>query len=382
MTALSDALSRGRNNFDLLRLIAALAVIFGHSYVLQWPAGQRDPVATFIGRESCGSLAVFAFFLLSGMLISASYDRQRSAPRFIALRIARIWPALAICTVVTVGVVGPLFTTWPLHAYFASATTWSYVTHMLTIITGIGWTLPGVFEHNPFGADVNAAIWTIPLELKCYLLVLVGGLLGFVRSRGRMSVFCVVVLAAFAALLRVGPIVHGPLADVMVRQAGYWLFPVPYFVLGTLLYAWRDSVSLSGLVALVLVAAFLGLRDTVAAHALFYLAFTYGVLWLAITPALHRFAPKHDYSYGLYVYGFLFQQCLASLAPTLNHWAAFLIALPAIFACAFLSWHWIERPALRACRALIGRRPHVETRASAAELRALEPSPMARSADI
>jgi peptidoglycan/LPS O-acetylase OafA/YrhL len=355
MIALSDALSRGRNNFDLVRLVAALAVVFGHSYVLQWPAGQHDPVSMFFGRESSGSLGVFAFFLLSGMLISASYDRQRSAPRFLALRLARIWPALAVCSLLAAFVVGPLFTTWPISAYFNSPTTWFFVVHMLTVVKGLGWLLPGVFEHNPFAGAINAAIWTLPLELKCYLVVLVAGLLGWVSTRRGMTIAVIVTSIGFAYLLR-----HPPtfilFADITVLQAGYAFWPVPFFLLGMLLYAWRDHVALYGALAFAFVVAYLGLRDTFVGPVLFYIAFTYGVLWVGTTPLLHRFAPRNDYSYGIYVYGFVIQQCLASMAPTLNHWLAFLTVLPVVFACAYFSWHCVEKPALVACRKLVARR--------------------------
>jgi peptidoglycan/LPS O-acetylase OafA/YrhL len=355
MIALSDALSRGKNNFDLVRLVAALAVVFGHSFVIQWPAGQVDPVSQFFGRESSGSLGVFSFFLLSGMLISASYDRQRSASRFLVLRLARIWPALAVCSLIAAFIVGPIFTTWTLPAYFTSSTTWFFVAHMLTIVKGLGWLLPGVFEHNPFAGAVNAAIWTLPLELKCYLVVLVAGLLGLISTRRGLTLAVIVTSIGFAWLLR-----HPPtfilLTDITVLQTGYSFWPVPFFLLGMLLYAWRDHVALHGALAFALVAADLGLRDTAAGPELFYVAFTYGVLWAGTTPLLHRFAPRNDYSYGIYVYGFVVQQCLASIAPTLDHWSAFFIVLPIVFACAWMSWHVIEKPALAACRKLVARR--------------------------
>jgi peptidoglycan/LPS O-acetylase OafA/YrhL len=141
-----------------------------------------------------------------------------------------------------------------------------------------------------------------------------------------------------------------------VLQAGYSFWPVPFFLAGMLLYGWRDQVVLHGGIAFVLAAAYLALHDTVAGALAFYLAFGYGVLWIGTLPALQRFAPRHDYSYGIYVYGFVIQQCVASLAPGLDHLLAFAIALPVVFACAAASWHLIESPALRLSRHLIERR--------------------------
>ena len=107
MALLSDALSRGRNNFDLVRLLAASAVVSSHSFYMQLPSRHEDVVRWLLGYDYAGSLAVFAFFLLSGILVTASYERQRSPARFAALRLARLWPAVALGSLLVVFVLGP-----------------------------------------------------------------------------------------------------------------------------------------------------------------------------------------------------------------------------------------------------------------------------------
>jgi len=86
-------------------------------------------------------------------------------------------------------------------------------------------------------------------------------------------------------------------------------------------------------------------------------AFVYGVLWIGTTPALRRFVPRHDYSYGIYIYGFMMQQCVASAAPHLNHIQATLVAAPFILLFAAASWHFVERPVLNWCRRRLARAP-------------------------
>jgi peptidoglycan/LPS O-acetylase OafA/YrhL len=54
------------------------------------------------------------FFTISGYLISESWDRVPNLARFFARRALRIFPALIVCTVLSIIVLGPLLTSLPL----------------------------------------------------------------------------------------------------------------------------------------------------------------------------------------------------------------------------------------------------------------------------
>ncbi|MFM0693177.1 acyltransferase [Paraburkholderia graminis] len=363
MHPLSHALSRNGNNFDLVRLVAAVAVVYGHSYLLQAPDGSSDWVHNALGFDGFGALGVYAFFLLSGMLVTASFDRQRSAPRFAVLRIARLWPAVALGSLVTVFIVGPLFTTLPLREYFSSGMTWSNLDNFSTIVMNTGWALPGVFEHNRFPVDVSSPLWTLPLQVRCYLIVLAAGMLGLLSSPRGALLAAALGIAAFVLRVHLPPhltphslpLVQIGLRDFSDTPGGYSFWPEPFFMLGVLLYGLRERIDIHGLMTLALTMVFLVFRDTAGAQPLFYLAIVYGVLWVGTTPLLRRFVPRHDYSYGIYLYGFMVQQCVASIAPQLSHVTAVLIAAPFIVLCAALSWHCVERPVLMWCRARFAR---------------------------
>jgi peptidoglycan/LPS O-acetylase OafA/YrhL len=354
MNPLSEALSRKGNNFDLVRLLAAMAVVYGHSYILQAPDGTSDGVWSALGFDGFGALGVYAFFMLSGLLVTASFDRQRSAPRFVALRIARIWPAVAGGSLVTIFIIGPLFTTLPLHEYFANSRTWANLDNFSTIVLKEGWGLPGVFEHNPFEFDICAPLWTLPIEVRCYLIVLVTGIVGLLSSRWGITLAAALGLMAF--LLRVHfPHLEISWRDFSEKPGGYSFWPEPFFMIGMLLYGWRDRIEFSGLGTLGLLMVFMVFRDTAGAQPLFYLLFVYGVMWIGTTPMLHRFVPRNDYSFGIYIYGFMMQQCVANIDPHLSHNMAALIAAPFILAFAMLSWHFVERPVLTWCRKRLAR---------------------------
>ncbi|MDE1183903.1 acyltransferase [Paraburkholderia sp.] len=366
MIQLSHALKRNGNNFDLVRLVAAIFVVYGHSYVVQAADGHRDGVEAALGFDGFGALGVYAFFLLSGMLVAGSFDRQRSVPRFMVLRIARLWPAVAVGSLVTVFLIGPLFTTLPLREYFASPMTWANLDNFSTIVMKKGWALPGVFEHNRFVADVCAPLWTLPIEVRCYLIVLVTGMLGLLSTRRGMLLAFAIGSAAF--MLRVHlPDLYPSLRDFADKPGGYSFWPEPFFLVGMLLYGWRERIVINGVPAIGLTMVYLVFHDTAAAQPLFYLAFIYGVLWLGTTPMLRRWVPRNDYSFGIYIYGFMVQQCVANIAPGLDHLTAVLIAAPFIAACAVLSWHGVERPVLMGCRRRMARRASAPASGVAAE---------------
>lgn len=354
MSLLSNALARERNNFDLVRLLAASAVVYGHSFVLQQPDGHTDLATALLGFDYSGSLGVFAFFLLSGMLVTASFDRQRSPLRFLALRASRIWPAVAGGALFVMFVLGPLFTTLPLQRYFASPMTWGNLDTFSTILLGKRIQVPGVFEHNRF-TSICEPLWTLPIEVRYYFVVLVTGMLGLLRTRRGMVFAVLIGMIPFLVHPHLSPHFYVSLRNLADKPGGYAFFPEPVFMAGMLLYAWRERVDINGWGAATLCAAYLCLRGTPFAQPVFYLAFAYGVLWFGTTPLLHRFAPRNDYSFGVYIYGFPIQQSVAHLAPSLDHLSALLIAAPVIYACAWISWHGVERPAIRWTRKRLAR---------------------------
>ena len=344
MKTLAATLVRGNNNFDLIRLLAALAVMLGHSYGFQ--AGSSfESMLAFTHLESFGSLAVYAFFMISGMLVSASFVQQRSAVKFIGLRAVRIWPAAMVCAVFIAVVVGPSFSRLPSAAYFSDPQLFGWLFHNMSLLGRVGGPLPGLFDDSHAKSLVNAPVWTLPVELKCYLIVLAGGLLGALGSAWRTLALVALGAAIFAAFAT-HPSRYFSMGDFFTLQLGYSFYPVPFFLLGMLLHAFRASILLSWKPVVLLSAGYLALRYSVPGTVLFYTAFVYGVLWLASADALRKLKPRHDYSYGVYLYGFVVQQIVSVLYPAMNNYLAFAVALPFTLALAALSWHLVERPCL------------------------------------
>lgn len=357
MYPLSHALARKRNNFDLLRLFGAMAVVYGYAFLIQSPDGRADPVWAAFGFDSTGSLGIYAFFLISGILVTASFERQRSAGRFVMLRIARVWPPVMAAMLLVIFVVGPVLTTLPLRDYFASSASWANLDNFSSITRREFRLSPGVFTHGQLPDVISQPLWTLT---ECYFMVLVAGMAGLLSSRWRILGAALLGVAAWSLRVHFDGL-HDfgiGLRDFSSKPDGYSFWPEYFFLLGVVLYGWRDGIRVDGWSACLLVMTFLAFRDTAGAQPLFYLTFVYGLLWLGTTPMLRRFAPRHDYSFGICIYGLVVQQTLASIAPQLNHLAALAIGAPFILAFAYLSWHGMERPVLNWCRRRLARAPN------------------------
>jgi peptidoglycan/LPS O-acetylase OafA/YrhL len=337
---LSDALDPGRNNFDLLRLCAALAVMFGHSFWVQPAHHRTEPILKYTGLEYSGSLAVYTFFLISGILVSASYDRQKSIARFVVLRLVRIFPALIACVFATAFLLYPAFSAKGFNAYEAGR----YFIRNTTLFSGLQWSLPGLFEGLPLKI-VNASLWTLPIELECYLLVMAAGLLGCFRSKWASTAFWAAAAAAFSWVA-----LHGYDArffrDLTVKPTGYSFYAPPFFMLGGFLYGVREKISVNLLVGILLLPLYILNRHNIFGTALFYPLFTYWVFLFATTPLLHRFRPRSDYSYGVYLWAFPIQQIVTSVFPQWDNLLGLAIAMPATLAVAAISWHCVEHPCI------------------------------------
>lgn len=343
---LSNVLKRDQNNFDLMRIVAALAVMFDHSL---WPRTEFrriiDPIWTLTGMEPSSSIAVYTFFMISGMLISQSFAKRKSVADFVLARVARVWPGLTVCVAITAFVVGPWMSRLSVDVYFSSADTYDWFWHNATLLFGLRPYLPGVFEplHT---AIVNIPLWTLPIEVKCYLIVLAIGMCGAFSSKWVLTAWIAVITAVFAVLAALYPSTPF-LDDVLLKQHGYRLYIAVFFFVGMLAYAHQDSIKLDGRIAALLVAIFFLTKGTPVGFATFYIGLAYGVLYVGGSRALLPLKPPHDYSYGVYIYGFVVQQCVTTMFPTFGAYRIFAISVPVTICVAAISWHAIENPAIR-----------------------------------
>lgn len=364
---LSHVIETRANNFDLLRLIAALAVMFGHSFWIQPAAGRAEPLLDFMGIEYSGSLAVYTFFLISGMLISASYARQQSAFRFAALRVGRIYPAFFICVLLSAYLIYPLAARVDIIASLPNGFSSRYFIQYAKFFVPVDRNMPHIFENTGIPHVMNGSLWTLPVEGMCYGIVLVAGLL----SAGRRAAY---LIACGIAAIGFGWLVYHPpgsaiLGAIATKANAYSFYPAAFFIAGMALYTLRDRVKVTAPVAACLVAYYLALRNTPLAAPMLYVALTYGVLWAASTKTLHRLRPKVDLSYGVYLWAFPLQQMVATMYPAMDNLLGLAISVPLTLLVAALSWFLVEKPAMSVTR-------RITTRGSIVSRVAIRPAPV------
>ena len=345
MIRLRDVVHGRDNNFHLLRLLAALAVLFSHSFPLTTGRRDSEPLRHWLGCTP-GSIAVDLFFLISGLLVTASLVRRRSIVDFVRARFFRIWPGLTVALILTVGVLGPCYTTYPLHEYFSARGTWRYLIQNLLILRGIDVHLPGVFLLLPWPDAVNGSLWSLPIEVSCYLYLLAVWLV--LHSVFTEARFRVVVACGWVALL----------AWHLQGLSGFSLEESPgrlYFMFcsGAALYVFRDHVRLSRRwLTLAMVALALSTANTLAFAITYSLVLPYAMVGFAFLPrgAILRFNRLGDYSYGTYIYAFPIQQALLASVPFIGVAGLFMSSAATTLCIAVASWHFVEKPALRLAR--------------------------------
>jgi peptidoglycan/LPS O-acetylase OafA/YrhL len=315
-----------KNAFDLLRLVAALMVVYSHSYVLY---GMEEPL--ILNRWSFGAVGVWVFFSISGYLVSQSWHRDPDFWRFLLRRTLRLFPGLIVAVLFSVLLVGRL--DYEGLVYFVSNA---------SMISGKA-TIPGVFESNPVHA-INGSLWTLRYEFLMYLIL---------TAALYSTRVCVVITLAFIGAVLTFWITGVNNLDLWlpwkVRLLGLSIDVVQLSLWGTFFLVGACiailKIRLTPLVAVMLGLALLLAHGRLAA-ALLLITLPYVILTIATRVSFHL---KHDLSYGVYIYAFPVQQFVTMLfLPRAIGWAwALTTSLLLTLGLAYLSWRYVEKPALR-----------------------------------
>lgn len=332
------------NNFGFLRFAMAVGVIISHAYPLLLGANTSEPLAEFMHKQSSiGDLCVIGFFIVSGFLVTGSWERSRTLFDFLIKRALRIFPGLAVALLVCILVVAPLGGA-DFPEYLSQAATWK----VLSIITMRSVVpvdfMPSVFNHLPY-RDLIGTTWTLRFDFGCYLLVLALGVCQvFKRPKMATAVMAALLLLSLAA---------SHYAEAHRSALGGTVVTAPHLIVcfsaGSLAYLLRDKIPHSRWIALACVGVLILCRAHFLLDVLPF-AGTYLLLHFAFSKSVRfaHFGGKLDLSFGLCLYGWPVEQLLVyHFAPHLTPLTLLAAALPLSAALAWLSWTFVERPFLR-----------------------------------
>jgi peptidoglycan/LPS O-acetylase OafA/YrhL len=353
--AIAQGIERA-NNFDAARLLAALSVVFSHSFLIAEGSEASEPFVRITGNQCIlGLVGVFVFFIISGYLVTESHCRNPDPGRFVVHRMLRIYPGLLVNVLVCAFLIGPLITTLPRGAYLVGPELRQFLVNAVSLDPG-PLELPGVlFADNSVGRLINGSLWTLRYEVMMYLMILA---LGMARL---LYLPTAVILTAIGIAAVYFENALNPFGDL-----GEMAWFLGFFGSGMVLSLMRDRLvfdrryallAIAGLIAFAWLGGLITLFPLAGAYLVIYFARRYDY-WLDYSRYLG------DLSYGLYIYGWPAEQLVMYLSGGRAPWwqvffGSLAIALPA----AWLSWHGIEKWALRRGR----RRPALRLASAAGE---------------
>ena len=341
-----------KNNFDLIRLVAALQVVLFHLIHHFHLSGLE-----WFNRIILPFPGVPIFFFVSGLLISAAWDRNPSLRIFFLNRFYRIFPGLWVCVLVSVISLLFFYDIKVLKENFALLLVW--IGGQSTIFQL--WN-PGFLRNYGLGV-VNGSLWTISVELCFYLFVPVFyWFLKYTKAKKRF-VLAVVIFVSFSLnyfLIRW----HPTDSTLSGLQKLFYLTFLPWlgmFCSGMLANFFLDRILKLVKNRLLVIIFFFGLVSVFTFYMPFYPFLSFGnslgvinfialcflIIAIAFTnPSLSdKLLGKNDFSYGVYIYH----------QPTMNVFIAlnitgitgFIASLGICFVLSVASWYFVEKPALR-----------------------------------
>ncbi len=314
---LESNISNKNTNIEFLKIVAAIMVIFSHSYPLT--GNPNDPLQR-IGYVSGGTLAVSFFFFLSGLYLTKSISRCENDFVFFVRRCNRIFPALAIIVFCSAFILGPLCTSYSTPLYLKKSEVYYYLFNIILIPIH---NLPGVFINAPYKPTVNGALWTLPIEFGCYMLLILCNQIYRKHRRKRILMCLIIIIIGCCLLFDIVIDIYFP-QFIFIKSA---ILPVLFFLEGAIFYLLQKKILLNycvsfGFIIGLIFGSFFPSYEIVLLLLFPYIlvTFVFGIkpiqLFEKIFGASKR--GKFDISYEMYLLGFPIQQILICCYPKIN----------------------------------------------------------------
>lgn len=332
-----------KNNFDFLRHVFALCVVVAHCFPISG-VGSCDWLCQLSNNQfDFSQLGVKGFFIISGYLIFQSLERSNSLFDYYWKRILRLFPGLLVVLVLTICLL-PFVYNGSFLDYIANRSTLTYIPNNL-VLYRTQYTIPGVFESNPYKSIINGSLWTIPYEFTLYILL---SCLFYLKQSKKLTKIILLLTTIFLLVTNLF------FADKLIGRnfilmSSHLVDLGFYFVAGSVLSVIKFNefkyinVLLSIACVLIVGSLYVGFFEQIKYFILPIIVIGIGIKH---TPLLSFLTEKTgDLSYGIYIYGFLIQQILMYYFH-LNLWTLLICSLIIVPLFALFSWHIIEKKAL------------------------------------
>ncbi len=328
-------INRKSNNFDLLRLFFAVVVAIVHGAELS-----KVDLLTSLSGILSSELAVDSFFIISGFLIFMSYESTSTLKKFVSKRVRRIfpgyWSVVVFCAFLF------FFTSSKGFQEYFNFDFLKYLFSNLLTLNFLQPQLPGVFEGNSL-QTVNAALWTIKIEVMFYVSV---PFIAYLLA-GRRKIYILVsiyILSIFYsfAMCWLSSKYHSDFFMMLERQLPGQL---AFFLSGALLYYYYDFFYKH---SLLLAGPALGIllldKFVVDLYFIYPISLAIVIIYFAtIFKYLGNFGKFGDLSFGVYIWHFPILQLLLFYNVFSNPVIGVVVFATSVLVTSFLSWHLIEK---------------------------------------
>lgn len=319
---LSDRIDKTKSeNLNFIKFIAAFLVIYSHSFRICLKNGTSDIISQITsGYISFGAISVSLFLFVSGLLVTKSLMRSQTPKKYFGGRIIRIFPLLIVVILITAFVLGPIVTTLSLSEYFSDSLTYKYLSYIILIPSYL---LPGVFVDNPTNI-VNGPLWTVVLEMICYVLLFVAYKLKLLRKKSST----LITIGCFLGFLLLA---YASLFDINIFSD--YLRPMIIFFEGSLCYIFKDKLVLSFKLFILMILVGLFCLVYYLPDISLLICLPYVILYLSYTSVQcpHILSDLGIYSYGIYLTAYPVQQVLRlyikNIGPVQNSVGTIVICL-------------------------------------------------------
>jgi len=344
------------NNFDLIRLLAAIQVMVLH-------VGAHLHVQYSDATNSFLQLIKFfpgvpVFFTISGFLILWSYERNKNQfVKFYYNRILRIYPALLACLFLTLCLLLS-FGIINMHQLLSK----DIVLWLLAQATFFQFYTPDILRSFGVGTP-NGSLWTISLELQFYAIIPVLYYLFFQPTRVRIQYLMLI----FVMGISIGVYVWAsalPEEELLSKCMSVFVLPYLYnFIFGMIIYKyWAHFKNMIEGKGWYWLAFYLLYSLVFSSWAQLYTPDYWPNLWgfganliLAImvisiaytaTSYSNKLLKGRDFSYGIYIYHMLVVNVFVQLGY-LGSYEYLLLTFGLTLILAMCSWFLVERLALK-----------------------------------